>query len=132
MIKTSSIRSKESILCDSNLVTCFDIDDTLLYWDHDKSSINFGIPSDCEIELTVQGRKVRKHIIKEHVNELKRQKESGAFIVVWSASGYEWAEATVKALDIEEYVDLIMSKPLRIYDDKDAEEFMPKRRYCVK
>ena len=51
--------------------------------------------------------------------------------MVWSASGYEWAVATVKALGLEGYVDLIMSKPLRIYDDKDAADFMPTRRYFI-
>lgn len=121
----------ECTIVDSNLVTCFDIDDTLLYWDYDKSTIRMGKPSSREVTLMVQGREVKRHIIKEHIDELIRQKESGSFIVVWSASGYEWALATVQALGILEYVDLIMAKPIRIYDDKDPQDWMPKRRYFI-
>lgn len=115
----------------SNLVTCFDIDDTLIYWDHDKSTKRYGRPSLKRVTIELNKRSIDKHIIKEHVEELIRQKESGAFIIVWSASGYEWAEAVVKALNICDHVDLIMSKPMRIYDDKDPQDWMPKRRYMI-
>lgn len=119
------------LVVNSNLVTCFDVDDTLIYWDYKKSTIKMGIPNDSEITISLNGLKIKKHKIIEHVEELKRQKESGACIVVWSASGYEWAQAVVEALCISNYVDLIMSKPLRIYDDKNPQDWMPIRRYMV-
>ena len=48
-------------------------------------------------------------------------------IVVWSAGGYKWAEAAVKALGLTKFVDVVMCKPSWIYDDLDpGGVFMPK------
>lgn len=118
----------------SNQLTMFDIDDTLLYWDSEKVRNQFqeaGKPLPRTVKFQVGSCIVEKYVIEPHVKELILQKESGATIVVWSASGHVWAEAVVKALGIEEYVDIISSKPVRIYDDKDPEFWMPKRRYFV-
>lgn len=112
----------------SNLVTFFDVDDTLIFW---TPSFELNRPYQ-KIVFNFNGLEIEKYIISEHVEELKRQKESGSYIIVWSASGYQWAEAIVKALKIEKYVDVCMSKPIRYYDDKDVSEWMPKRRYYLK
>lgn len=49
--------------------------------------------------------------------------------MVWSAGGGDWAEAVVKALGIEEMVDIVMSKPSWYYDDKPCEDWMGKQIY---
>lgn len=51
---------------------------------------------------------------------------------MWSAGGGEWAEAVVKALGLEKYVDLVMNKPSWYYDDKEAKDWMGKRIYLYK
>ena len=106
-------------------VAYFDVDDTLVEWEEPSNDI-------CSIAVYLNGRKLKRKMICCHVQELKRQAESGTRIVVWSASGVKWAEACVNALKLEEYVDAILTKPDRIYDDKDSSEWMPKRRYFKK
>jgi len=64
-----------------------------------------------------------------HIKILKDRKARGSFIVVWSAGGYAWANAVVKALGLEEYVDLVMTKPHAYVDDKQAAEIMGERIY---
>lgn len=87
----------------------FDVDDTLIICN----------PSSMEgaIELASFGRtwKVFPHL--PHIQELKNHKFRRHQVIVWSAGGWEWAELVVKALGLEEYVDVVMSKPKWIYDD---------------
>ena len=104
-------------------IAYFDVDDTLLEWEESKDN------SCCTINVEMNGRKLKRRMICCHVQELKRQAESGTKIIVWSAGGSNWAEAVIKALKLEEYVDVILTKPDRIYDDKDPNSWMPKRRF---
>jgi hypothetical protein len=102
-------------------VAYFDVDDTLVEWEES------GEGSD---RIAIQMGKFWSHkkVIRVHVDELIRQKKSGTYIVVWSAGGSKWAEAVVKALNIEEYVDAVLTKPDRVYDDKSPSEWLPKTR----
>jgi hypothetical protein len=43
---------------------------------------------------------------------------------VWSAGGHEWAEKAVRMLGIEEYVDVVMSKPAWWIDDLPANKIL--------
>lgn len=68
----------------------------------------------------------------EHIKLLKQMKGRGRFVIVWSAGGYYWAEAVVKYLGLEKYVDLIMTKPGVMVDDKPIQEwttrvYLPKK-----
>lgn len=64
-----------------------------------------------------------------HIRIIKDRKARGSYIVVWSAGGYAWANAVVKALGLEPYVDLVMTKPHMYIDDKKAQEFMGEHLY---
>ncbi len=64
-----------------------------------------------------------------HIKVLKDRKARGSFIVVWSAGGYAWATSVVKALGIQDHVDLVMTKPHMYIDDKKASEFMTEHLY---
>lgn len=66
---------------------------------------------------------------KGHIKILKDRKARGSHIVVWSAGGFAWAAAVVKALGLESYVDQVMTKPHAYIDDKYAAEFMGERIY---
>lgn len=105
-------------------VAYFDVDDTLIEWKE------FG--DGPKVTIIMDGIESEKAVIDEHIEELQLQKASGTRIVVWSASGVKWAEAVVKALELEIYVDAILTKPDRVYDDKDPSDWMPKRRYFKK
>lgn len=50
-------------------------------------------------------------------------------MVVWSAGGWDWAEAVVKTLKLENFVDLVISKPTWTYDDLQPSEFIPKPQW---
>lgn len=127
--------------------TFFDVDDTLIMWNNaregDPDAIEIAYPASRHIKAiqdiggegafdkdAVEERAystpwtawVRPH--KKHIEQLKLHRLRGHTIIVWSAGGWEWAEAAVKALNLEQYVDLVIEKPTWFYDDKTAAEFM--------
>jgi phosphoserine phosphatase len=63
------------------------------------------------------------------IEQLKKHKIRGHTIIVWSAGGSKWAAEAIKFLELEAYVDLVIEKPRWMYDDKQAEEFMPRSQY---
>lgn len=64
-----------------------------------------------------------------HIKVLKDRKARGSYVVVWSAGGNRWADAVVRALKLDSYVDLVMTKPHIYIDDKKASEFMQEHLY---
>jgi len=98
---------------ENDKVVFFDVDDTLIIWT---------TPLDEKSENAPQYRVSHKH-----VNELKRQSTRGYHVVVWSGSGYKWANEIVTKLGIEEYVDTVMGKPTYYYDDLPADKFLIRR-----
>jgi hypothetical protein len=125
------------ILPSDQAVFC-DVDDTLIMWNPskeelEKNGISITCPAGYSIidgELTPSGSwtaRVLPHLA--HVEQLKRHKARGHTVIVWSAGGWDWAKVAVKALGLEPYVDLVISKPTWIYDDKKAAEFMPSSQW---
>lgn len=102
---------------DDDLVVCFDVDDTLIAY---KGK-----------DLGVKHGKFIQHVtpIQINIEALKRHKCYGQTVIVWSRSGHKWAEAVVRALRIEDYVDYCMTKPLFYYDDIPAEKWMGEPRW---
>lgn len=103
----------------------YDVDDTLVSWN---------IPSNPEmlkkaIKIQDPQTKAIWDLIpnEKTINSLKQNKLAGSTIVVWSQGGWDWAEAVVKALELQEYVDCVLSKPHRYYDDIPSAEFMGTR-----
>jgi hypothetical protein len=113
------------IKLDNNNVIFFDVDDTLIHWSYpperEGEALDIGINGSL-----LQGRVVPHRV---HIERLKRYKIIGAKVVVWSRSGWDWADAVVKALQLEDYVDIVMSKPKIYYDDKTSDQFMGEHRY---
>lgn len=58
---------------------------------------------------------------------LKEEHARGAFVIVWSKGGNQWANDVVNALGIREYVHLIMTKPSAYGDDKSVESWLTDR-----
>lgn len=112
-------------IIENDHVVMFDCDDTLVMWLWGyelQEAIAEGrtkqiMDSDGKMSNTIV-----PHI--EHIELLKRYKGKGKFIVVWTASGYDWGKAVVKGLELDQYVDLIMTKPEKYVDDLHADEFM--------
>lgn len=105
-------------------VIFIDVDDTLIIWGKIKrgqKAVAVTNPYDGHQEI------VRAHL--GHIKILKDRKARGAHIIVWSAGGYAWAGAVVKALGLEKYVDHVMSKPIMYIDDLEAKDILGERLY---
>jgi len=102
-------------------LVAIDVDDTLIYWQHKPGRRSVSIPVDNHDEMF--------DVHEGHVEALKKHAARGHTILVWSAGGSDWAEAVIKALQLEEYVDIIMPKANWIYDDISPNEFLPNNLY---
>lgn len=118
----------------------FDVDDTLVSWnaspeDLEARGVDFTCPGSMH-DIDNDGNPVYcppwKELLlphRKHIEQLKKHKMRGHTVVVWSAGGYDWAAAVVKALGLESYVDLVISKPIWTYDDLQPSEFIPKPQW---
>ncbi len=109
--------SQESIIV-------IDVDNTLIMWGKAKrgeKAVHVTNPYDHKQET------LRLH--KGHIKVLKERHARGSYIIVWSAAGYQWANAVIRALGLEQYVDQIMTKPQMYIDDKQAHEILGERLY---
>ena len=97
----------------------FDVDQTLIDW---KSGMS-------DITITHNGITMQGLVMSKHVNAIKMHKFWGNSVVVWSKSGWSFAETVVKALELEDYVDVVCAKPSFVYDDKEFHQFMGELRY---
>jgi len=105
----------------------YDVDDTLVMWD--KASD----PKAIEIEAPnrVFGGQVTYKLLPHarHISHLKANSRTGNIVVVWSAGGNKWAEAVIKKLELEPFVDVVLTKPDEYVDDLDCYDFMGARTY---
>lgn len=64
---------------------------------------------------------------KPNIRLLKEEKSRGAHIIVWSRGGFQWATDVIKALKLQKYVDIVMTKPLTYIDDVKVSDWMKYR-----
>jgi FMN phosphatase YigB (HAD superfamily) len=118
----------------------FDVDCTLAMWDATPEQLEaYGIEIECPgslVDIDNDGNEsyapAWKQMIlphRKHIEQLKKHKMRGHTVIVWSAGGYDWAEAVIKAFKLAEYVDLVISKPIWCYDDLQPNEFIPKPQW---
>lgn len=97
----------------------FDVDDTLVKWNLPipEEAIMFTSPDDpSDIWALTPNWPV--------ILKLKEHKRNGDTVIVWSQGGWAWAKEVVTVLKLESYVDAILSKPHKFYDDVPALKFM--------
>lgn len=115
------------VIKSENLIV-FDVDETLVCYPGKKDGVKF--PSDNILVYDpYDGEYVARSAHKPHIKLLKNHKARGATILVWSQNGYEWAKAVVRALELDEFVDIIASKPRAYVDDLPSSEWMGPRIY---
>jgi hypothetical protein len=109
----------------SELIRPFDVDDTIIL--HGEK----GHPEYATVDIydTIEGKTITFRVHEPMVRLLREEHSRGGFIIVWSRSGFAWAETVVKALGLSDKVHLIMSKPLVYFDDSPVENWMKDRVY---
>lgn len=127
------------IVLKSDKSAFFDCDDTLVLWsptpeEKEKYGIDIYCPGSTVLDKDGNvniGPGWIERLVPHfaHIEQIKKHKARLHFITVWSAGGWEWAEAVVKALKLENYVDLVIAKPAWAYDDVSPETYMPKSQY---
>lgn len=102
-----------------------DVDDTLIMWqwepEYNEKTIFYKDPYTNKRFEVLPNR--------PNITLLKEKAFRGFTVVVWSAGGWQHAEAVVKALKLASYVDYVMSKPTAYVDDKDVNDWFPMRIY---
>ena len=102
-----------------------DVDETLIIHENPLSYSRY---VDVEDPLEA-GKFITLGVNEPMVKILKDESLRGAFIIVWSRSGHQWAEAIVKALNLSYYVNIVMTKPQVYLDDKEVSEWLKDRIY---
>lgn len=64
-----------------------------------------------------------------HMDLLKEMHGRGRYIIIWTASGTQWAKAIVEALELTQFVHIIMTKPIGYIDDLPVEQWLNNRIY---
>lgn len=107
-------------------IAYFDVDETLVFTENkDKHE-----PKHAMITIAIPGKPgVLCEINQPQVDRLKMHRIWGNGVIVWSKSGFDWAEAVVNALELNDYVDAILAKPTYYYDDKKCCQFLTEHRY---
>ncbi len=104
----------------------FDVDDSLVM--HLPVEQHQGYRT-IKVPDEIEGKVVTLVVNEPMVRLLKEEASRNRLVIVWSRGGELWAEAVVKALKLEKYVDLVMEKPLVYYDDKDVKDWLQYRVY---
>lgn len=80
-----------------------------------------------EVQDFVTGKTILVVPNEPMIRILKEEYARGAFVIVWSKGGNQWANDVVNALGIRDYVHLIMTKPSAYGDDKPVESWLTDR-----
>lgn len=102
-----------------------DVDDTLVMHADDIEGLpneEIAFITDAVTRRTV---KLRKNM--PMIRLLQEENVRGAYTIVWSRGGFEWASAVIEACDLKPYVHQVMSKPLVYLDDKPVQEWLKDR-----
>ncbi len=111
------------IYFDHSNLRMFDIDDTLvMHKEH-------GTTTRVLVTNPYDNVKRQYEVNTNMVKLLKEEYARGNPIVLWSRRGAAWARAVAEALDLIQYVSLIMDKPMVYFDDKPVTDWLQDRVY---
>lgn len=104
---------------ESDLVTYFDIDNTLIKRTEIKG----------DLELDYYGTKWYVDRSIKNIEFLISLKARGYYVVVHSSNGWQHAKRVIELLKLENFVDEIKSKPQKYCDDQDVQVWFGPRIY---
>lgn len=109
---------------ESDLTVAFDVDETIVNWSYPESEIDNTI---LVTQTMNDGTEYSQRLLpnKFVIDRIKGHFMQGHVVVIWSAGGGSWGQSIIKALGLEEYVSVVLSKPQFFYDDLPAVEFLP-------
>lgn len=94
----------------------FDIDSTLV-----KPSTN------GTLELSLYGNPGMYKIFHKNVLQIKTHLARGWEVFVWSNNGPGWVQEVLRGLDIDITKVHVLNKPVKIFDDQEADIWMPRK-----
>jgi hypothetical protein len=98
-----------------------DCDDTLVAWNISE------YPDLPRLQVTCFGYTSELVPNQKNINLVVKFAKLGYKVVVWSQSGSEWAETIGRAVCIDDYVSLYISKPSWYLDDLPATDWLNRR-----
>lgn len=103
-----------------------------VYFDCDGTLIRDALPNERVCVTLIQhpyrgNAPVGKVKMNANINLLKDMNERGRTVVVWSQAGWLWADAVIRALELQNFVHYVLEKPIAYVDDLHASEFMTQR-----
>lgn len=125
MLQVSKLLSdlrNDRVLASHKIITV-DTDDTLVLWDASK------YPTLTPVDVTFAGVTSHLCIHQKNINLIRKLAKLGYEIVIWSQTGYDWAQAVSKAIGIDDIVSLYMTKPRYHVDDLPSTAWMGERIY---
>lgn len=120
---------------DTDQVVTIDCDDTLVMWPENQKIFPYNqshtqpYPGSLPVPDPYDGSLNHLTPHQKHIDLVKKYKGRGYLVIVWSAGGVKWAEQVVKALALEPFVDIVLSKPSKYVDDLHCEKWMGQRVY---
>lgn len=111
---------------ENEFLVAYDIDDTIVMWD---AEFDYTHADKVEFKDPYDGKLVYLTPNKKHIDLLKKHKAQGMAVMVWSAGGAKWARSVIDTLELSEYVDIILTKPVKFVDDLQASEILGQRIY---
>lgn len=102
-------------------IVMVDIDQTLVM--HSRQNDSFVIVN------PYSGSQISLMRNEKHIELLKQLKGRGMFVIVWSAAGVLWAQSVIDTLELQDYVDIVMTKSSKYVDDLHAAEILGQRIY---
>jgi hypothetical protein len=111
-----------------NIYVC-DVDDTLVLERRPRTA--FEERNQIVIRNPYDGCFKNRIVHTRHVELIKMMKGRGRYIRVHSGNGGLWADAVVKALGLEDFVDDCETKPIGYIDDMPVETWMKNHIYLT-
>lgn len=99
-------------------VVWVDLDNTIAMWNN-PTEPGFG-----KFSIEYGGRELYLTPHEPNIDLVKEYKNRGYFVIFHSANGYGHAARIIRALKLENIADLVMTKNIKVVDDKHPSEWM--------
>ncbi len=110
-------------IIENQMIVLVDIDDTLVMWDSPtKPGLN-----KVEVWYGDEIKYLTPH--RPNIDLIKEYKNRGFYLIAHSANGAIHAARAIKALDMESYFEICMTKCAKIVDDRPVEDWIGARVY---